>query len=139
MEYAKQLLTREFLRELSLIQITPMEPQPSAKDVSTDIAPIPGNGIVAVIRRLFTAAKMIHEREKLRIREEIAQIPGLMALLMKPRNGLKWTRAERTELRTQLRRLSRLSIYLALATLPFTSLTLPLVAWWLDRRQQKRV
>jgi uncharacterized Tic20 family protein len=51
---------------------------------------------------------------------------------------LKWTKAERAQLRAQLRSLSRLSIYLALATIPFTSLTLPLVAWWLDRRQQRR-
>lgn len=116
-----------------------MEPQSSVKVMANDATSSAGNGVVAGTRRLFTAAKMLQEREKLRIREEIAQIPGLMALLMKPRNGLKWTKTERAQLRAQLRRLSRLSIYLALATLPFTSLTLPLVAWWLDRRQQKRV
>lgn len=115
-----------------------MEPQSSVKAVTTDTAPSVGNGVVAGTRRLFTAARLLHEREKTRIRAEIAQIPGLMALLMKPRNGLRWTKAERAELRRQLRGLSRLSVYLALATLPFTSLTLPLVAWWLDRRQQKR-
>jgi hypothetical protein len=115
-----------------------MESQSSAKAVTADTSPPIDNGVVAGARRLFTAAKRLQEREKLRIREEIAQIPGLMALLMKPRNGLKWTRAEREELRRQLRSLSRLSIYLVLATLPFTSLMLPLVAWWLDRRQQKR-
>jgi hypothetical protein len=115
-----------------------MEPQSSVKIMTTETGTSAGNGVVAGTRRLFTAARMLQEREKLRIRMEIAQIPGLMALLMKPRNGLKWTRTERAELRAQLRRLSRLSIYLALATLPFTSLTLPLVAWWLDRRQQRR-
>jgi hypothetical protein len=115
-----------------------MEPQSSVKAVTADTSPPIGNGVVSGIRRLFTAAKRLQEREKLRIREEIAQIPGLMALLMKPRNGLKWTKMERAQLRAQLRSLSRLSIYLALATIPFTSLTLPLVAWWLDRRQQKR-
>jgi hypothetical protein len=115
-----------------------MEPQSSVKAVTADTSPPIGNGVVAGTRRLFTAAKRLQEREKLRIREEIAQIPGLMALLMKPRNGLKWTKAERAQLRAQLRSLSRLSIYLALATIPFTSLTLPLVAWWLDRRQQQR-
>jgi hypothetical protein len=115
-----------------------MEPQSSVKAVTADTSPPIVNGVVSGIRRLFTAAKRLQEREKLRIREEIAQIPGLMALLMKPRNGLKWTKMERAQLRAQLRSLSRLSIYLALATIPFTSLTLPLVAWWLDRRQQKR-
>lgn len=115
-----------------------MEPQPSVKTVATDAVPGVGSGVVAGARQLFRAARMLHEREKSRIRGEIAQIPGLMALLMKPRNGLKWSRKERAELRTQLRGLSRLSLYLALATLPFTSLTLPLVAWWLDRRRQRR-
>jgi hypothetical protein len=65
-------------------------------------------------------------------------VPGLMALLMKPRNGQKWTRADRTELRAQLRRLSRLGLYLMTAAIPGTSLTLPLLAWWLDRRQRRR-
>lgn len=115
-----------------------MEPQPSAKVAIANVAPATSVGIVPGVRRLFKAAKLLHAREKARIREEIAQIPGLMTLLMKPRNGLKWTKAERAELRTQLRRLSRLSLYLAMAALPFTSLTLPLVAWWLDQRQQKR-
>src|SRR3972149_10794458 len=106
-----------------------MEPQPSAKVVIADATPATSAGFVPRVRRLFTAARMLHAREKSRIRAEIAQIPGLMALLMKPRNGLKWTKAERAELRAQLRRLSRLSLYLALSTLPFASLTLPFVAW----------
>lgn len=113
-----------------------MEPLPSKTAVATATAA--ANGRAAGIRGWLGAARRIHEREKSRLRSEIAQIPGLMSLLMKPRNGQRWTQEEREELRTQLRRLSRLSIYLALATLPFTSLTLPLVAWWLDRRRQKR-
>ncbi len=90
------------------------------------------------MRLLFNAVHRLHEREKSRLRGEIAQVPGLMALLMKPRNGQKWTRAERAELRVQLRRLSRLGLYLATAAIPGTSLTLPLLAWWLDRRQRRR-
>ena len=96
------------------------------------------SGILSGLGRLFTAARTLHEREKSRIRAEIAQVPGLMALLMKPRNGQKWTRAERAELRAQLRRLSRLGLYLITAVTPGTSLTLPLLAWWLDRRQRQR-
>jgi len=96
------------------------------------------SGILSGLGRLFTAARTLHDREKARIRSEIAQVPGLMALLMKPRNGQKWTRAERAELRTQLRRLSRLGLYLITAVTPGTSLTLPLLAWWLDRRQRQR-
>ena len=137
MEYAKQVLQAS-LSAAILIKIPRMEPQPSAKAVITDTAPATNAGFFPGVRRLFTAARMLHAREKSRLREEIAQIPGLMALLMKPRNGLKWTKVERKQLRTQLRGLSRLSLYLAMAALPFTTLTLPLVAWWLDQRQQKR-
>jgi len=61
-----------------------------------------------------------------------------MALLMKSRNGQRWSKTERQELRKQLRGLSRLSLYFAMAALPFTTLALPLVAWWLDRRQRQR-
>jgi hypothetical protein len=95
-------------------------------------------GILPGLGRLLKAARKLHEREKSRIRSEIAQVPGLMALLMKPRNRQKWTRAERAELRAQLRRLSRLGLYLMTAVIPGTSLTLPLLAWWLDRRQRLR-
>lgn len=116
-----------------------MDSQPSTKAAVVDADPATTAGIVPRIRRMITAARMFHAREKIRLREEIAQIPGLMALLMKPRNGLKWTRTERKELWIQMRRLSRLSLYMVMAILPFTSLTLPLVAWWLDQRQQKRV
>ena len=114
-----------------------MEPSPT-KTAAAETAPPLDTGVIPGVRRLLKATRALHGREKSRIRAEIAQIPGLMALLMKPRNGQRWTRAEREELRTQLRGLSRLSVYLALATLPFTSLTLPLVAWWLDRRRRKR-
>jgi len=115
-----------------------MEPQPSAKAVIADTTPATSAGIIPGIRRLFKAARMLHEREKSRLREEIAQIPGLMALLMKSRNGQRWSKTERQELRKQLRGFSRLSLYFAMAALPFTTLTLPLIAWWLDRRQRQR-
>ena len=101
-------------------------------------APEAAAGVFTGIRRIFRAARLLHEREKLRIREEIAQVPGLMALLMKPRNGQKWSSTDRAELRAQIRRLSRLGLYLATAVIPGTSVTLPLLAWWLDRRQGRR-
>ena len=112
-------------------------PRVSAQAIASTASPAP-TGILSGLGRLFKAARTLHEREKFRIRGEIAQVPGLMALLMKPRNGQKWTRAERAELRAQLRRLSRLGLYLMTAAIPGTSLTLPLLAWWLDRRQRQR-
>jgi hypothetical protein len=112
-------------------------PRVSALAIEPAASPAPA-GILSSLGRLFTAARKLHDREKSRIRAEIAQVPGLMTLLMKPRNGQKWTRAERAELRAQLRRLSRLGLYLMTAVTPGTSLTLPLLAWWLDRRQRRR-
>lgn len=115
---------------------------PPQRGTDQVIAPAPEAiavaGAFSGIRRVFKAARMLQQREKLRIREEIAQVPGLMALLMKPRNGQKWSMADRAELRAQFRRLSRLGLYLATAVIPGTSLTLPLLAWWLDRRHGKR-
>ncbi|MEK7717911.1 MAG: hypothetical protein AAB322_09220 [Pseudomonadota bacterium] len=112
-------------------------PRVSAQAIASTVSPTP-TGILSGLGRLFKAARTLLEREKSRIRGEIAQVPGLMALLMKPRNGQKWTQAERAELRAQLRRLSRLGLYLMTAAIPGTSLTLPLLAWWLDRRQRQR-
>jgi len=71
------------------------------------------------------------------IRQDIQGVPGLMALLMKPRNGSRWTRAERSELAGQLRGLSRLGLVLALTLVPGTVIVLPLLAWWLDRRRSQ--
>ncbi len=112
-------------------------PRDSAQAIASTVSPTP-TGILSGLGRLFKAARTLLEREKSRLRGEIAQVPGLMALLMKPRNGQKWTRAERAELRAQLRRLSRLGLYLMTAAIPGTSLTLPLLAWWLDQRQRQR-
>ena len=106
-------------------------PRVSAQAIASTVSPAP-TGILSGLGRLFKAARTLLEREKSRIRGEIAQVPGLMALLMKPRNGQKWTRAERAELRAQLRRLSRLGLYLMTAAIPGTSLTLPLLAWWIN-------
>ncbi|MQY51843.1 hypothetical protein GH865_09440 [Rhodocyclus tenuis] len=68
----------------------------------------------------------------------IVQMRGLLPLLMKNRNGEAWTAAERAELLSQLRVLSRLSPYLLLLLLPGSALLLPVYAWWLDRRRQPR-
>jgi hypothetical protein len=95
-------------------------------------------GVFSKIHFVWREIRLLQRREKDRLRHEIAQVPGLMALLMKPRNGLKWSSTERRELREQLRRFSRLSLYLATAALPGTTLTLPLLAWWLDRRRRRR-
>jgi hypothetical protein len=80
----------------------------------------------------------LEERERKRLLAEAVQIKGLMPLLMKRRNGQRWTREDRAELRVHFRRLSELSPYLVVVVLPGAPLTLPLLAWWLDRRRQNR-
>lgn len=62
-----------------------------------------------------------------------------MALLMKPRNGWAWNAEEREALRTQLRSMRRLWLYIGTMLVPGTAITLPLLAWWLDRRHTRRI
>ena len=77
-------------------------------------------------------------RERQQLLDEMAKVRGLVPLLMKPRNGERWTVAERLTLRAQLRALAHLSPYLVLLALPGSFVVLPLLAWWLDRRRQSR-
>lgn len=77
-------------------------------------------------------------REKLRILSELVQVRGLMPLLMKPRNFQKWTSEDKRELRLHLKRLSRVSAYIALLVMPGGFAMLPVMAWWLDRRNTRR-
>ncbi|MDP3597706.1 MAG: hypothetical protein Q8S75_12000, partial [Nitrospirota bacterium] len=65
-------------------------------------------------------------------------IQGLLPLLMKPRNGNRWTPAERVQLRCHLRSLTSLSPYLLVLLAPGSFVLLPLLSWWLDRRRLKR-
>lgn len=78
------------------------------------------------------------ERERKQIVAQAIRVRGLMPLLMKPRNGNHWTRAERAELQEQLRALRKLSPYLLVLALPGSFLMLPMLAWWLDRRRGLR-
>jgi hypothetical protein len=78
------------------------------------------------------------DRERKRVIAEVMQVRGLMPLLMKPRNGQPWSPADRTELCLHLRRLAAVSPYLVVLVFPASFLTLPLLAWWLDRRRQQR-
>jgi len=76
-------------------------------------------------------------REQQFLIEEISQVRGLMPLLMKPRNGERWTREEKRELKAHLRRLSSISRYLVVLAVPGGLLLLPAFAWWLDRRRSR--
>jgi hypothetical protein len=69
---------------------------------------------------------------------DIVRMRGLMPLLMKHRNGGRWSSEEKKELLFQLRILSRVSPYLLFLLLPGSALLLPVYAWWLDRRRKVR-
>ena len=87
-----------------------------------------------MMNRLLAA----QQRERLQIAGKMSTIKGLMPLLMKRRNGSRWSRAERTALQVQLRALSDLSPYLVILALPGSFLLIPVLAWWLDRRRGLR-
>ena len=62
---------------------------------------------------------------------------GLMPLLMKQRDGYRWTETDRREIRMHLRNLASLSPYLVLFISPGGFIALPVLVWWLDRRRRK--
>ena len=77
-------------------------------------------------------------REKQALTAEILQVRGLMPLLMKPRNRQKWTQEDRAELLSHIERLSRISPYLVVLVMPGGFFMLPALAWWLDRRRNRK-
>jgi hypothetical protein len=87
------------------------------------------------VQRLLEA----QERERRLITAELVKVKGLMPLLMKRRNGGNWSVAERHELIEQLHALAYLSPYLVVLVLPGSFMALPVLAWWLDRRRQRRI
>jgi len=79
-----------------------------------------------------------NSREKMRMRHELGKIKGAIPLLMKTRNGGKWTAQDRVELRHMLRAASAVLPYLVLWALPGSILLLPFLAWHLDARRKHR-
>jgi hypothetical protein len=78
------------------------------------------------------------ERERTHMLGQFQQVSGLMPLLMKPRNKMRWSAQDKAELRAHLRRLAHLSPYVAVIVLPGGFAMLPVLAWWLDRRRVRR-
>lgn len=86
------------------------------------------------IRRAFELA----ERERKFLLAEMVQVKGLMPVLMKRRNKQPWSEEDLAEIRSQVRRLTKLSPYLLVIVMPGGFAMLPVLAWWLDRRRQRR-
>jgi len=81
----------------------------------------------------------LQNRERAHMLKEMSQMRGLLRLLMKQRNGYRWTDDERQQIREHLRSLAKMSPYVALFLMPGGLLLLPIMTWWLDRRRQKRI
>ena len=79
------------------------------------------------------------ERERRFLLAEMVQVKGLMPVLMKRRNKQRWTEQDLAEIRTQVRRISKLSPYLVVIVMPGGFAVLPVLAWWLDRRRNRRM
>ena len=75
----------------------------------------------SAIRRVFEFAR----RERKFVLNELAQVKGLMPLLMKRRNRVKWTPEDLAEIRAHVSRLRWLSPYLAALLLPGGFFALP--------------
>lgn len=65
----------------------------------------------------------------------MAEVRGLVQVLMKPRNGEPWTDADRAFLRSELKAAARWAPALVLFLLPGSFILLPAYAWVLDRRR----
>lgn len=90
------------------------------------------------LQRGYAKIVSFQNRQRAELLAEVAEIRGLMPLLMKQRNGIHWTAKDRRSIRKQMRSLARLSPYAAALLLPGGLLLLPLLSWWLDRRRVNR-
>jgi hypothetical protein len=88
--------------------------------------------------RIVQSLREMEQRERRRVVTEVMAIRGLMPLLMKPRNGQKWSGEDWAQMRQYLKRLGAVSPYLFAVMLPAAPVTLPVLAWWLDRRRTAR-
>ena len=82
--------------------------------------------------------RSMQENQRKHIRSELFHVRGVIPLLMKHRNGERWSAEERRMLLRDLRALSNLSPYLIPLLMPGGVLMLPLLAWWMDRRRKRR-
>lgn len=76
-------------------------------------------------------------REKQFLLSEMGEIKGLVPLMMKQRNRQRWSSEDKALLAAHLRRLSRISPYLAVLAMPGGLIMMPALAWWLDRRRNR--
>ena len=110
----------------------PDSPDPAASAMPEAPAPKPRR-----TTSLLRAVGTYPTRQKQLLLSEMVQVNGFMPLLMKQRNRQRWSGEDKAELAAQLKRLSQLSPYLMLVSMPGGFLMLPALAWWLDRRRSR--
>lgn len=98
----------------------------------------PRRNIISPLQRGWVNVRSMQETQRLYIYNELSHARGLIPILMKRRNGEKWSGEERELLLRNLRALSNLSPYLVPILMPGGVLMLPLIAWWIDRRRKGR-
>ena len=80
-----------------------------------------------------------NNREKRRLGDELMRVKGAWPLLMKQRNGGKWTPEDKLQLKSALRSASAVSPYVFIWAIPGSMLLLPFMAWYLDRRRKRQI
>ena len=100
---------------------------------------LPRRNTGSPLQKKWAYVRSIHESQRLYIRNELLQVKGLIPILMKRRNGGRWSPEERAILQRELRALSNLSPYLIPLIMPGGILMFPLLAWWLDCRRKGRI
>ena len=125
----------------------PSELSKTTTDTAAPLAEVPAfdpNQTISYQSRMKRAPRWFgsflasNSREKTRMRTELGKIKGAIPLLMKPRNGSKWTPQDRQELKHMLRAASAVYPYLVIWALPGSILLLPFLAWHLDARRKSR-
>ena len=109
---------------------------PGVSGATVDAGSTRRHPVINVVAMLFDPLLAAQRRERELIAGELGKVKGLFPLLMKYRNGRRWTTNERDELIGQMRAMAYLSPYLLVMVLPGSVVALPVLAWWLDRRRQ---
>ena len=86
----------------------------------------------------FCSFRAGNQRESRRLRDELAMMKGAWPLLMKQRDGGKWTPEEKARLKAMVRSASAVSPYLFIWAIPGSVILLPFLAWYLDARRKNR-
>jgi hypothetical protein len=92
----------------------------------------------AMLKNSWVNIRSTSANHRRHIRSELNAVRGLIPLLMKRRNGQRWSVAERAALLKDLRALANLSPYLIPLLMPGGIFMLPLVAYWMDARRNQR-